>query len=166
MTENKPNPEENEDVHLYQKMADRAAEIYKEGRKTIDEALKKAGDEITAGGDFTREQADKIGAYVRRDLSEVGRKLKQSRDTVITAAEPHRLAAGVQSGLAKLLTTAADVLSDIADRSEKVLEFHTGEVTSPGTLTCKACNKEMRLKSTVRIPPCPSCHKTSFRKSY
>jgi hypothetical protein len=166
MTEQKPNPEDNDDVRLYQKIADRAAEILQEGRKTIDEALKKAGEEISAGGDFTREQAEKAAAYLRRDLSEVGRKLKQSRDTVIAAAEPHRLAAGVQSGLAKLLNTAADFLSDIADRSEKVLEFHTGEVTSPGTLTCKDCGKEMKLKSTVRIPPCPSCHKTIFRKSY
>ena len=166
MTEKKQDPEEHDDVNRYQKLADRTAEILQESRKTIDEALKKAGEEITAGGDFTREQADKIGAFIRRDLSEVGRKLKQSRDTVITAAEPHRLAAGVQSGMAKLLNMAADVLSEIANRSEKVLEFHTGEVTSPGTLTCKACEKEMRLKSTVRIPPCPSCHKTLFRKSY
>lgn len=166
MTEKKQDPEENEDVHLYQRLADRASELLQDGRKTVDEALKKAGEEISAGGDFTREQADKIGNYIRRDLSAVGRKLKKSRDTVITAAEPHRLAAGVQSGLAKLLNTAADTLSGFADRSEKVLEFHTGEVTSPGTLTCKACDKELRLKATVRIPPCPSCHKTVFRKSY
>ncbi len=166
MSEEKQNPEQNEDVHLYQKLADRAAEILKDGRKTVDEALKKAGDEIASGGDFTREQAEKIGNYLRRDLSEVGRKLKQSRETVINAAEPHRLAAGVQSGLAKLLHTTADVLSEIAERSEKVLEFHTGEVTSPGFLTCNVCGKEISLKATVRIPPCPSCHKTVFRKSY
>lgn len=162
----KKNHEENEDVRLYQRMADRAAELLQEGRKTVDEALKKASEEISSGGDYTREQAEKIGNYLRRDLSEVGRKVKQARDTVITAAEPHRLAAGVQSGLAKLLHTASDLLSEVADRSEKVLEFRTGEVTSPGTLTCKDCGKEMNLKSTVRIPPCPSCHKTIFRKSY
>jgi Zn finger protein HypA/HybF involved in hydrogenase expression len=162
----KRNSEENEDVRLYQRMADRAAELLQEGRKTVDEALKKAADEIAAGGDYTREQAEKIGKYLQRDLNEVGRKVKQARDTVITAAEPHRLAAGVQSGLAKLLNTAADLLTEAADRSEKVLEFHTGEVTSPGTLTCKDCGKEMSLKATVRIPPCPACHKTIFRKSY
>ena len=166
MSDEKQNPEEHEDVHLYQKIADRAAELMKEGRKTIDEALKKASDEIAAGGEFTREQADKIGGFLRRDLEAVGRKLKQARDAVIAAAEPHRMAAGVQSGLAKLLSTAADLLGEAADRSEKVLEFHTGEVTSPGTLTCKECGKEMSLKSTVRIPPCPACHKTVFRKSY
>lgn len=166
MSKEKQNPEENEEVHLYQRLADRTAEILKEGRKTVDEALKKAGDEITSGGEYTREQAEKIGAYLRRDLGEVGRKLKQARNTVIAAAEPHRLAAGVQSGLAKLLSTAADVLGEVAERSEKVLEFHTGEVTSPGTLTCKECGKEVHLKATVRIPPCPACHKTVFRKSY
>ncbi len=166
MTDKKIDPEESEEVRLYQKMADRAAELLQDGRKTIDEALKKASDEISAGGDFTREQAEKIGTYLRRDLAEVGRKVKQARETVTNAAEPHRLAAGVQSGLARLLHTASDLLSEIADRSEKVLEFHTGEVTSPGTLTCKACGKEMSLKATARIPPCPSCHKTHFRKSY
>lgn len=166
MTEEKQNPEENEDVRLYQRIVDRAAEILQEGRKSIDEALKKAGDEISAGGDFTREQAEKVGNFVRRDLSDVAVKFKQTRQTVIDAAEPHRLAAGVQSGLARLLNSAADVLTEFAQRSEKVLEFHTGEVTSPGTLTCKDCGKEIHLRATARIPPCSSCHKTTFRKSY
>ncbi len=166
MTDEKQTPEEHEDVSLYQKLADRAAEILRDGRKTLDEALKNAGEEVTAGGEYTREQAEKISAYLRRDLSEVGSKTQQARDAVINAVEPHRVAAGVQSGLAKLLITAADVLNELAGKSEQVLEFKTGEVTSPGTLTCKDCGKEMHFKSTVKIPPCPSCHKTLFRKSY
>lgn len=166
MTENKQNSEEHEDVGLYQKMADRAAEILQEGRKTLDEALKKAGDEITSGGDYTREQAEKISNYLRRDLTEVGKKAQLARDAVIDAVEPHRVVAGVQNGLSRLLRTAADVLTELAGKSEQVLEFKTGEVTSPGTLTCKSCGKVMHFKSTVRIPPCSACHKTVFRKSY
>jgi len=166
VTEKKNNPEENEDVGLYQKMAERTAEILQEGRKTLDEALKKAGDEISSGGEYTREQAEKIGQYLRRDLSEVGKKAQLARDAVIEAVEPHRVVAGVQSGLTRLLRTAADILSELAGKSEQALEFKTGEVTSPGTLTCKSCSKEMHFKSTVRIPPCPSCHSTLFRKSY
>jgi Zn finger protein HypA/HybF involved in hydrogenase expression len=166
MPENKNNPEEHEDVSLYQKLADRAAEILQEGRKTVDEALKKAGDEVTSGGEYTREQAEKISGYLRRDLGEVGKKAQKARDTVIDAVEPHRVVAGVQSGLSRLLRSAADKLNEIAGKSEQVLEFKTGEVTSPGTLKCKDCGKEMHFKSTVRIPPCPACHKTQFRKSY
>ena len=166
MTENKKDSEEHEDVGLYQKLADRAAEILQESRKTIDEALKKAGDEVTSGGGYTREQAEKIGNYLRRDLTEVGKKALSARDTVIDAVEPHRVVAGVQSGLSRLLRTAADVLSEVAGKSEQVLVFKTGEVTSPGTLTCQDCGKEMHFKSTVKIPPCSECHKTVFKKSY
>lgn len=166
MNDEKQNPEDHEDVGLYQRMADRAAELMQEGRKTLDEALKKTSEELSSGGEYTREQAEKIGSYLRRDLTEVGKKAQQARDAVINAVEPHRVVAGMQSGLSKLLKTAADVLNEVADKSEQVLEFKTGEVTSPGTLTCRGCGKEMHFKSTVRIPPCPSCHKTHFRKSY
>ena len=166
MSNEKQNPENHEDVGLYQKLADRAAEILAEGRKTLDEALKKAGEELSAGGEYTREKAEKIASYLRRDLTEVGKKAQDARTAVLEAVEPHRVVSGVQSGLAKLLTTAADLLMELAGKSEQVLEFKTGEVTSPGTLTCKDCGKEMHFKATVRIPPCPHCHKTIFRKSY
>ncbi len=166
MSDEKQKPENHEDVGLYQKLADRTAEILAEGKKSLDGALKKASDELTAGGEYSREQAEKVGAYLRRDVSEVSKKALQARDTVLAAVEPHRMVAGVQSGLSKLLSTVADALSELADKSEQVLEFKTGEVTSPGTLTCKDCGKEMHFKSTVRIPPCPQCHKTVFRKSY
>lgn len=166
MSDEKQKPEEHGDVDFYQKLADRTAEILAEGKKSLDGALKKASDELSAGEEYSREQAEKIGAYLRRDLSEVGKKAEQARDAVLQAVEPHRVVAGVQSGLAKLLSTAADVLSELAEKSEHVLEFKTGEVTSPGTLICKDCGKEMHFKATVRIPPCPQCHKTVFRKTY
>jgi len=166
MSDEKQKPEEQEDVGLYQKLADRTAEILKEGKKTLDEALKKAKDEIAAGGEYSKEKAEKVASYLRRDLAEVGKKALQARDAVLEAVEPRRVVAGMQSGLAKLLGTAADLLSELAGKSEQVLEFKTGEVTSPGTLTCKDCGKEMHIKTTGKIPPCPQCHKTVFRKSY
>lgn len=166
MNREKNTPEEHEDVGLYQKLADRTAEILEEGRKNMDEALEKASAEITSGGDYTREKAEKIGAYLRRDLAEFGKRAQLASDTVVNAVEPHRVVSGVQSGLAKLFKATAEVLTEWAERSEHNLEFKTGEVTCPGTLTCKSCGKEMHFKSTVKIPPCSECHKTFFRKSY
>ena len=166
MSDEQQEPEKHEDVGLYQKMADRAAEILAERKKTLDEALKKARDEMATGGKYSREQAERIGAYLRRDLAEVSKKASQARDAAIEAVEPHRVVAGVQSGLSKLLTSAADLFSEWAGKSEEALEYKTGEVTSPGTLTCKDCGKEMHFKATVRIPPCSRCNKTVFRKSY
>lgn len=166
MSDEKQKPEEHEDVGLYQKLADRTAEILAEGKKSLDGAMKKASEELTAGGEYTREQAEKVATYLRRDLSEVGKKALQARDAVLEAVEPHRVVAGVQSGLAKLLKVSADLMSEWAGKSEQGLEFKTGEVTSPGTLTCKDCGKEIHLKTTAKIPPCSECHKTVFRKSY
>ena len=74
MSDQEQEPEKHEDVGLYQKMADRAAEILADGKKTLDEALKKAREEMTAGGEYSREQAEKIAANLRRDLGEVGKK--------------------------------------------------------------------------------------------
>jgi Zn finger protein HypA/HybF involved in hydrogenase expression len=155
--------EEPEEVSLYEKLASRTADLLEEGKKTFDEALKKAKEELSAAGDFSREQADKLGEYVRRDLKENANKAK---DAVVKAVEPQRVAAGVQSAFTRILTSAAETLTELAEKSEKSLEFKTGEITSPGTLTCKECEAEMHMTKTTRIPPCPKCHKTIFRKSY
>ena len=163
MSDQNEKKEEHAEVGLYEKLASRTADLLEEGKKTFDEALKKAKEELSAAGDFSREQADKLGEYVRRDLKENAEKAKVA---VIKSVEPQRVAVGVQSAFSRILTTAAEALTELAERSEKSLEFKTGEITSPGTLTCKDCDAEMHMTKTTRIPPCPKCHKTIFRKSY
>ncbi|MDH3999086.1 MAG: zinc ribbon-containing protein [Desulfuromonadales bacterium] len=163
MADQKTNNDDHEEVGLYEKIASRTAELLEEGRKTFDEALKKAKEEIASAGDYSREHADKIGEYVQRDLKANANK---AVDAVKKSVEPQRLAAGAQSAFSRILTSAAETLTGLAEKSEKLLEFKTGEITSPGTLTCKDCETEMHITKTVRIPPCPKCHKTLFRKSY
>lgn len=163
MNEQNDQKNEHEEVGLYEKLAGRTAEILEDGKKTFDEALKKAKDELASAENFSRERLDRLGEYVRRDLKENARKAK---DAVRMAIEPQRLAAGAQSAFSRILTSAAETLSELAERSEKSLEYKTGEITSAGTLTCKGCDAEMHMTKTTRIPPCPKCHKTLFRKSY
>jgi phage tail tape-measure protein len=155
--------EEQEEIGLYDKLASRTADLLDEGKKTFDEALKRAKEELSSAGDFSKERVDKLGDYVQRDLKENANKAKEA---VMKAVEPQRLAAGAQSAFTRILTTTAEALTELAERSEKMLEYKTGEITSPGTLTCKGCEAEMHMTKTTRIPPCPKCHKTVFRKSY
>lgn len=163
MTEHNDNNNEQQDIGLYEKLANRTAELLEEGKKTLDEALKKAKEELAKAGDFSGEQMDRMASYVRRDLT---KNAEKASEAVKMSVDPHRVAAGVQSVFSRILTSTADALGDLAQKTERNLEFKTGEVTSPGTLTCKDCGAEMHMKSTVRIPPCPKCHKTVFRKSY
>ena len=162
MSEHQDNDDQQE-VGLYEKLAARTAELLEEGKKTLDEALKKAKEELSKAGDLSGEQLDKIAAYVKRDVAENAGK---ATEAVKKAVDPQRVAAGAQSIFARILNSAADALSDLAEKAEKQVGFKTGEVTSAGTLTCKECEAEMHMKTTGRIPPCPKCHKTTFRKSY
>lgn len=163
MSDQNDKHQEQEEVGLYEKLASRTADLLDEGKKTFDEALKRAKEELSSAGDFSKERIDKLGDYVQRDLKENANKAKEA---VMKAVEPQRLAAGAQSAFTRILTTTAEALTELAERSEKMLEYKTGEITSAGTLTCKECEAEMHMTKTTRIPPCPKCHKTVFRKSY
>ncbi|MEA3544198.1 MAG: hypothetical protein U9R69_03150 [Thermodesulfobacteriota bacterium] len=166
MTENNRQNDEQEDVSLYEKIIARTEELLESGRKNLDEALRRAGDELSTAGDFTREQAEKVSTFVKRDIQHAVDGTAKSRATVKGAVDPKRIAAGAQSIFSRILSNTAETLSDWAQKSEQNLEFKTGEVTSPGTLTCKNCGEVIHMKNTAKIPPCPKCHRTIYRKSY
>lgn len=43
--------------------------------------------------------------------------------------------------------------------------YTTGEKPGKGTYTCDKCGTTVHLDDrTDTLPPCPKCHKTSFRK--
>lgn len=166
MTDNRSQKQEQEEISLYAKIVARTEELMASGRKNLDEALKKASEDFAAAGDFTREQSERIAGYVKRDLGHTADHLNKTTESIKGAVRPQRLAAGAQSFFAKILTTTSTHLTEWAQKAEAQLEFKTGEITSPGTLTCKNCQEELHMKRPARIPPCPQCHKTVFRKSY
>jgi glutamyl/glutaminyl-tRNA synthetase len=166
MTENNQNNNEQEEVSLYEKFIARTEEILDSGKKNLDEALKKAGDELTSAGSFTREQSEKISAFVKRDIQHAVDNAGKASQSLKASVDPKRVAAGAQSLFSRILSSTAETLSDWAKKSEQQLEFKTGEITSPGSLTCKNCTEQIHMKKTARIPPCPRCHQTLFRKSY
>ncbi len=166
MTEKNRQDNGQEEVGLYEKIVLRTEELWESGRKNFDEALKKAGEEFASAGSFTREQAEKVSAFVKRDMQHAVDNAAKARESLKDAVAPGRVAAGAQSLMSKILSGTAATLNEWAEKSEKQLEFKTGEVTSPGTLTCRNCGEQIHMRKTARIPPCPSCHQTLFRKAY
>lgn len=168
MTEKKEQQgeQEEQDVKYYQKLISRTEELLASGRKSLDEAVKKAGEEVTSASNYTREQQEKIATYVKRDLQNAVDYTSKTGENFRHAVDPKRLAAGTHSLVASILTSTADALGHWAQKSEQQVTFKTGEMTGPGTLTCKNCQEEIQLTKTSRIPPCPKCHQTLFRKSY
>jgi hypothetical protein len=69
MSEDPENHEKHE-VGLYEKLASRTAELLESGRTTLDDALKRAREEMTKAGEFSEDQMDKVASYVKRDVME------------------------------------------------------------------------------------------------
>ena len=135
------------------------------GADAVNNAVDRAQEVTRAAGEFTSEQIDRASGYVRRDLFS----LSENRERASAFTErvrPSRVRDGFLSLASEVFERAGSGLSRISDRLEKPLQFDTGEVTGPGTLTCDACGSQMRFRDSGRIPPCPRCHATSFKKSY
>jgi hypothetical protein len=170
MTEEHKGLKEEEEVGQYERLASRTKELIEsakeEGPKVLDAALEKAKEEMIAAGDFGKEQGKRLQAFVRRDLEATVGHVSQMGQTVKEALEPHRVASGIQSTLAHILDALGDTLKDWSDKTEEKLSYRTGEMSSPGTLTCLNCESQINMTKTGRVPPCSKCRGSKFRKSY
>jgi ribosomal protein S18 acetylase RimI-like enzyme len=158
------------DKRAYDALVSRASEIFRRtqdrGGEALATALSQAQEATRAAGEFTSEQLDRASRYLRRDLSTL------SDDAEGAATQSRRRVAfsraryGFLALASDVLERAGSGLSRLSDRMERPLLFQTGEVTGPGTLTCLECGAQMQFQDSGRIPPCPKCHKTRFKKSY
>ncbi len=151
----------------YDELAERFKELFESGaEKSADfaaVAMEKARKQLTAAGAFSEEQGKNLKGFLERDLSQMADTM---RDEAKEKLNPSRVSAGAMSSLSSLLNMAGSAISSIAEKTQKAISCRSGEITSAGTLTCVSCDCEMHFKKTGRVPPCPRCHATEFRKSY
>ncbi|MDH5436596.1 MAG: zinc ribbon-containing protein [Gammaproteobacteria bacterium] len=157
-------------IHAYNTMMERVESVIaradKEGMPVLEKAIEKAAENAHELGELTREEAEKIGSYLKRDLqdaagyvSESGEQLKEwlSFDLEL-----------VENRLMELFSSMVDhtrlELDKLATRADQIGEWHTGEIASVGTLRCKACGELLHFHATGHIPPCPKCKKTVFNR--
>jgi len=155
------------EVDQFDAMAERFKDLFESGAEKTSEvarsALEKAREQFTAAGSVTEEQGEKLKGFLEKDVKIIALSL---RDEAKVKLNPGRLGVGALASLTGMLQAAGSTLSDMAEKAEKSISCRSGEITSAGTLTCKACKHTMHFKKSGRIPPCPTCHKTDFTKSY
>ncbi len=134
----------------------------------IKELLNKAAETASELGELTREEAEKISDYLKRDLNEAGEFLSENGRQLKEWLKFDLEFAEVQ--LAELFASVADrtrvELDALAERARRVGIWHTGEITGIGILICTECGEKLHFEKTGRIPPCPKCHGTSFKKAF
>ncbi|MDX8391509.1 MAG: NADP-dependent isocitrate dehydrogenase [Mariprofundaceae bacterium] len=151
----------------YDQLAARFTELFESGAGKTSEfahsALDKAREQLTAAGAFSEDQGQKLKTFMERDFSMMATSM---RDEAKERFDPARLGAGAMASISGLLHGASSLLTDAANRADKNLHCRSGEIISAGTLVCSQCGHEIHKKKTGRVPPCPKCHATDFKKSY
>lgn len=158
-------------TEAYETMAERLAAAWEHaenGIHDLNEALRHAREQAVELDELTHEEAEEISSYLKRDLQDAGYYLKDSgrqlTDWLYMDLEL------IEDRMLELFSRAADKtrleLMQLEQRARRTEEYHTGEITSPGTLSCDQCGEVLHFQHTGHIPPCPKCKATRFtRKS-
>ena len=155
---------------LYDHFVEHARKLFdlsqEKSKETIEKAMEAAHRQLSDAGEFSVEQGEAFKKFMNRDLEEMARYMTTLKQEAKERLHPARLGAGALSSMAQLLKAADLVVQSLLQKTEEALHYHTGEITSAGTLSCIECGQKVHLKHTSKIPPCPSCYATKFFKGY
>ncbi|NQZ53050.1 MAG: zinc ribbon-containing protein [Piscirickettsiaceae bacterium] len=126
--------------------------------------IEKAKQQAIELKEISKEEAEKLGDYLLRDLHDAADYLERSGKQFSTWLNFDLEL--IEDRILDVFTKIADKtrieLAQLAAQAKRAQEYHTGEITSIGTLACQECDTLLHFKKTSRIPPCPKCHKTVF----
>lgn len=154
--------------HMLGNLHDWVKKAGKEAAPLIDKGLDKAREAASDISELSSEELDKVSDWLRRDLETAGNWLgENSEEFKDTLNFDLKL---VESQLLEAFSAVADrttlELRELEYHANLVGEWHTGEITGIGTLTCRVCGEELHFHATGHIPPCPKCQGTTFKRSF
>lgn len=133
---------------------------------SLEHNLETAKEKATELNELTREEAERIGDYLRRDIEDAahfltasGKALRDWARFDMELVEDKFLDAF--SGMVDQTRLELDWLERQANRYGT---WHSGEVIGIGTLRCQACGEELHFHAPGHIPPCPACHGSVFKR--
>jgi hypothetical protein len=158
-------------VQGYERLLQRADQILTSFNESsgdvLNQALDKAREKTVELGELSREEADRVHDFVARDLHAAGRYLAEDERELADWLRLNLLI--IEKTLLQRFNTLSQAASLELDHLHRARqrfdEWHTGEVTTIGTLVCKSCGEQIHFEQTGHIPPCPKCHATVFERA-
>jgi len=134
----------------------------------LKERLDQAVEKLTTLGEVSREEAENVAEYVRRDLHEAADFLSESGNSLkdLFKFDLEFVEVKVAEMFAQMADSTRVELEKLAERARQVGEWRTGEITSIGILQCKECGEQLHFEKTGHIPPCPKCRGTVYKKVF
>lgn len=159
-------------VHAYNTMMERVKhaieEAGEEASPKIAELVSKAQKKAIELGELTGDEAIKIGDYLKRDLDAAADYLASEETDELIEWLKFDIEL-IEDRLLEMFLSVADKtkveLLALEERAAHADEYHTGEITGPGTLVCTACGEHIHFHQAGHIPPCPKCHATVYKRS-
>ncbi len=193
-TDKKQDQAAGEELAAYEKLRQRVSKTFGELKdkingETISQAIDKATTELKEVGGHSKESIGKASAALKKDIASTAEHLKPKVDEVKEGAKKqfdhwlgkggalwHDIAQEAEhvyeysrdKGGAFLVNVAKGLSEWSQSTGEKLhtsLKYKTGEITHGGEFVCTNCKGKIHLKHPGRIPPCPKCTKTEFRRS-
>jgi hypothetical protein len=131
------------------------------------DAIKSAKEQAVHLGELSKDEAELIGTYLRRDLQDAGEFIKQQRGELADwlRFDTHQIEHRIWEALSQVVDKTTIELQQLQEQAQLRSEWHTGEVTGPGALMCDACGEEIHFHKSGHIPPCPRCHATVYHRA-
>jgi NADH pyrophosphatase NudC (nudix superfamily) len=157
-------------IAAYDRMMSRVHELLDSAESkaipTLQQRIEVAKQHAVELREMTQDEAEKVAAYVERDLHDAADYLERSGKEFSSWLQFDLQQ--VENRMFELFATVADrtriELDKLAAQAKSAQEYHTGEITGIGTLYCASCGGQMQFKKTGRIPPCGKCHHTVFKR--
>ena len=131
-------------------------------RKSLDTAREKA----VELNELTREEAEKLATYVERDMQDAAHYLAETGEELRNwwRFDVELMERRMMEMFANVADRTRIELEKFANQAREAAFYHTGEVTGPGTLVCTECGEVLHFHKAGRIPPCPKCRASRYRR--
>jgi hypothetical protein len=165
-----PNTATDKLVQAYHRMMERVHQAIEDAEShtlpSLRDNVEKARKTAVELEELSLDEAEKVAYFLKRDIQDAGRHLEESS---------HELADWLRFDIDQIEERLLEIFSRVADRTrlewvelqaelQKDPPYHAGEVTGPGSLYCTACNEPVHFHHTSRIPECPQCGSSTFRR--
>jgi formylmethanofuran dehydrogenase subunit E len=127
-----------------------------------------AVDKAVELNELSREEAERIGNYLRRDINDAAKYLVENENELsdwlrfdLELVED-RLLDTFSTMVNKFKTEQPDSNINHSEISEHV--YYSGEIAGPGSLKCNICNEIFNFHEPVSIPACHKCANISFKR--
>jgi len=157
-------------IHGYKQLLETSKEVLdvtkKEATPAVLDAIDKGKEKVAELTELTAEEIDKVSDFVIRDLHDAAEYIAVGERELADWLRIDALL--IEDKFLEAFSHMVDhtkmALDEIAENAKRANEWHTGEITSAGTLVCTKCGEVLHFHNAGHIPPCPKCHATVYNR--